>query len=96
MMNVVPLRQNAPCSDIVATLRLIADEIEQGKHCASQWPATTAVLVLGHQSERPEGPDVIMSRSNWTTHGFGPRHDVFTVRGLLATVLGNGFDSEDA
>jgi hypothetical protein len=92
--NVVKLHQPAPCEDIVAILRLIADEIESGEHSAAQWPATTAILILGHESQRTEG-DQLMHRCSWTTHGFGPRNDLFTVRGLLATIIGKGFDSGD-
>lgn len=95
-MNVVELRPAAACADIVATLRRIADDIESGNHAASEWPATTAVLVLGHYSERPDGKDMTLTRHEWATHGFGPRNDVFTCRGLLATVIGQGFDSDDA
>jgi hypothetical protein len=94
-LSVVQLHKPAPCEDIVRTLRVIADEIESGEHPAAEWPATTAVLILGHESQRPEDESVMMSRSAWTTHGFGPRHDIFTVKGLLATVLGQGFESAD-
>jgi hypothetical protein len=95
MTSVVQLHKPPPCEDIVATLRLIADEMESGEHSAAKWPATTAVVIFGHETQRPEGENIMMSRSAWTTHGFGPRHDIFTVKGLLATILGQGFDSKD-
>jgi hypothetical protein len=95
-LSVIQLHKAAPCDDIVRTLRVIADELESGEHNAAEWPATTAVLILAHESERPEGENVTMRRCQWTTHGFGPRNDLFSVRGILATVLGNGFDSDDA
>jgi hypothetical protein len=94
-LKVVELRPKAPCEDIVATLRVIADDIEAGRHDAGSWPATTAILILGHASERPDGPDVTLAKYHWHTHGFGPRNDIFTCRGLLATVIGQGFDSDD-
>jgi hypothetical protein len=95
MTNVLELRKPEPCEDIVATLRVIADEIESGEHEVAKWPATSAVLIFGHETQRPDGEDVVMRRTRWTTHGFGPRNDVFTLRGLIATVIGKGFDSGD-
>lgn len=94
-LSVVELRPMAPCADVVATLRRIADDIESGSHDAADWPATTAVLILAHLSERPDGPDMTVGRYRWTTHGFGPKADAFTVKGVLASVLGGGFNSGD-
>jgi hypothetical protein len=85
-LNVVQLHQPKPLSDVVATLRRIADEIEAGEH--GDWPVTTCVVVIGHSdSEVPVGDDTVNHRYFWQSYGIGPRHDVFTCKGLLAQAL---------
>lgn len=84
-MTVVQLHKQSPCAEIPATLRRIADDIEAGDH--GDWPVTTAVLVLGHTDAEYLVDDERVQRNYWTTFGLGPRADIFTVRGLLATVL---------
>lgn len=87
--NIVALKRDIPASEVVATLRRIADDIEGGD---PDWPVTTAVLLLGHAYEKPDGADRI---TGWhlRTHGVGPRADVFTVRGMLASAL-SGFGDD--
>lgn len=88
---IVPLRQPKGTDNVAATLRVIADEIDSGKY--SEWPITTAVLICGHESERPDGDGTVV-RTAWHTHGFGPRNGAFACRGLLASVLAGTFDSD--
>ena len=84
MTNVLTLHQERPVSDVPRVLRQIADEIDAGD---IDFPITTAVLVVGHVGgEIPEGM-ALFSEVNWQTYGFGPRSDVFSVRGLMATAL---------
>ena len=85
-MTVVKLHQERPCSDVVFALRDIAKQIEDGE---IEWPVTTAVLLLGHTgSEKPGGEEGEYSEEmHWQSYGFGPRRDVFTCRGLMATCL---------
>ena len=92
-MTVVQLHKAAPCEDLIETLRSIADDLEKGS--GPDWPVTTAVLVLGHSARKPAGEDEVMEETRWRTYGIGPRADVFTCRGLLASVIHRGFDSSD-
>lgn len=88
MDGVVTLHKPAPANDVPATLRRIADELEAG---TLDWPVTTAVVVFGHTGpERPSG-DERRQRNHWTTYGFGPRADSFTIRGLLSSVILDDF-----
>ncbi len=83
MTNVVALKPTRPCESLVATLRRIADEIEQGEE-----PWATGVLLLGNLGpERDDGDGGYSEDMTWRTYGFGPRNDIFTVRGLMATCL---------
>lgn len=94
--NVVALRQARPCSNIPATLRRIADEIEADE---LGWPVTTAVLILGHtDAETSTAPDGSYGEQNyWTTFAAGPRTSTFTVRGLVASAMRNwNHDDGDA
>lgn len=91
-MTVVALHKEKPCSDVTATLRRIADEIEAGD---IPWPVTTAIVVLAHRDEKPTGESSFLEHEQWQTYGFGPRCDTFTCRGVLATVIHRGFDSGD-
>lgn len=89
--NVLRLHKSAPADDVVSTLRRVADEIEAGE---IEWPVTTAVLVLGHtDAEVPDGDDRVQ-QIYWQTYGMGSRTDVFTVRGVLATVLNSWSDDD--
>jgi len=81
---VVHLHQERPCSEVPATLRRIADDIEAGRH--GDWPVTTCVLVIGHTGPEIPDPDGNLAQENfWRTYGAGPRCDSFTTRGLLMT-----------
>lgn len=91
-MTVVALRQEAPCGEISATLRRIADQIDGGD---IEWPISTAVLVLAHREERPDGDEQTIERTYWRTYGMGPRRDSFTCKGVLAEVIHKGFDKDD-
>ena len=84
MNSVVQLHQERPCNDVSATLRRIADKIEAGEH--GEWPVTTCIVLIGHtDSDIPMDKSVLCPRNHWSTYAAGPRADVFTVRGLLAT-----------
>jgi hypothetical protein len=81
-VSIVALHKPKPCEDVVATLRRIADDIENDE---VGWPVTTAVLVLGHtEAEVSVGGDLVQE-NHWETFGAGPRCDAYTVRGLLLT-----------
>jgi hypothetical protein len=92
-MTVVALHQERPCANVAYALRDIADQIERGEIA---WPVTTAVLLLGHTGpERPSDEEgEYKEESHWTTYGFGPRRDIFTCRGLMATCL-NRWNHDD-
>lgn len=93
-MTVVQLHKSAPCEDVVATLRRIADDIENGEH--GDWPVSTAVVVIGHSDSEVNDGENRIQRSYWRTFGAGPRADSFTVRGLLMTVISRwSHDEED-
>lgn len=92
-MKVVPLRKPMGCENIPDTLRLIADEIENGSY--ADWPVTAAVLICTHEDVRPEGGDTAIN-AHWTTHGLGPRaNSVFGIRGILASVMAWGMNGGD-
>lgn len=84
--NILRLHQSRPAADdVVKALRNIADDIEAGN---LEFPATTAVLVIGHTDpEVPCGDGARGQDLYWATFGMGPRNDTFTVRGLLMTAL---------
>jgi hypothetical protein len=84
-MSVVQLFKPPPCSDVVQSLRGIADQIEAGEH--GEYPVTSCIVVLGHTDAETAEDGVLFQRSYWHTYGLGPRSDSFTLRGLLATVL---------
>lgn len=84
-MSVIQLQQSKPCSDIPATLRRLADEIERGETEFS--PVTTCVVVLGHTSSERLVDGELQEQADWSTYGMGPRCDTFTVRGLMASAL---------
>jgi len=90
---IVSLRQDRPADNVTASLRRLADEIENGKH--GEWPVTTCIVLLGH-TDSPSNPDDegwAYTKSHYDTRGFGPRNDPFTIRGLMATCL-RGWSSE--
>lgn len=93
-MSVVALYQARPIDDVAHSLRRLADRIEAGEY---DWPITTCIVTLGHTGAEtlPDADNVIHHSYHWDTMGFGPRTDVFTVRGLLSTVLHNDWGSED-
>lgn len=84
--NIIQLHQARPnADDVVKALRSIADEIEAGQ---LGFPATTAVLVIGHTDPEIACGDGDRGQNlYWSTFGMGPRNDTFTVRGLLMTAL---------
>lgn len=85
-MSVVSLHRDHPANDVVGSLRRLADEIEAGEH--GDWPVTTCVVMLGHtDGERPVEDEQIEQRAYWDTRCFGIRSGVFTVRGLIASVM---------
>lgn len=90
-MNVVPLRPAKPCDDIAGSLRRLADDIEAD----SDHPITTCVVVMGHTDAEtnPDENGSCYASTYWRVHGYGPRTDTFTVRGLLASAT-REWDSE--
>ena len=92
-MTVLQLHKPKPCGDVVDGLRKLADQIETGD---PDWPVTTCVVCLGHTGSEtnPDERGFTYQAVRWRTHGYGPRTDNFTVRGLLATI-GNRWDNEE-
>ena len=81
-MNVVELHPTLTCENIVAGLRVLADEIEAGEY---DIVPTLAVVVLGEEGERKDR-DGITEHFNWRTHGFG-KGSYFSWKGLLASAM---------
>lgn len=81
-MNVVELRPNLTCENIVAGLRALADDIEDGEY---DFVPTLAVVVIAEEGERKD-PEGITEHYNWRTHGFG-KGSYFAWRGLLASAM---------
>lgn len=88
-MNVVELRPNHNCLDIVKGLRAIADDIEAG---AYGFEPELAAIVLGFDQQKLER-DGVAVRYGWQTHGLGEKATAFTTRGLLASAL-NDFNGD--
>lgn len=82
---VEPIRPDSPADDIATALRRIADELEEGAYDL----VTSCAVVLGHTEEKPDGEDFSLHSESVEIFGVGPRHDVFTIRGLLSTALTN-------
>lgn len=84
MKLVEPIRPSRPADCIVTGLRNIIELIESGELGL----LTSAVVVVGHTGEDP-GPDANTSvlTEQVQVFGLGPRHDAFTVRGLMMTGL---------
>ncbi len=80
---VVPIRPQHEADDIVQALRNIADDIEAGEFDL----VTTAVVVLGHTETVGSGDGYTTELERCELFGVGPRHDIFTVRGLLSTAI---------
>jgi CobQ-like glutamine amidotransferase family enzyme len=81
MTNVIELKKPIVADDIIAGLRGLADRIESGE---VEGPITTAMVILGHTWETREGDDI--GHHGWTdSYAFGPRCDLFTCRGLIAS-----------
>ena len=85
-MTVLQLHKPIPADDVVGGLRGLADSIEKGE---IEWPVTTCVVCLGHTGSlsNPDTSGYVWQGVHWRTHGYGPRVDNFTVRGLLSTVI---------
>lgn len=91
--NILQLHQPKPCNDVASSLRRLADQIEAGEH--GDWPVTTCIVVLGHtDAEYPASDGMLVQSNHWGTYGFGPRTDIFTTRGLLATAIRNWGDDD--
>lgn len=80
MAEIAVLHPERNADDIVTALRAIANDIEAGVHGL----CTTAVVVIGHTNSRPAEDGELVSYHH-EVFGAGPRHDPFTVRGLLFT-----------
>lgn len=83
---VVQLHKDKPATEIPETLRRLADKIERGEGLEI---VTTALLVLGHTSEKPSKtePNITQFHAEHELFALGPRVDLFTVRGLLGHAL---------
>ena len=83
---IISLAKIAPQTDIVKGLRNLADLIETK---SDDVPAviSTCVVILGHTEKKLLDNNEIEHSSIWDRWCWGPRNDIFTIRGLLATVL---------
>lgn len=81
--DILKLHQGVPADDIAATLRQLADDIEAGERGV----VTTAIVCLGHTLADFKEDGMVVSGYDADTFAFGPRADVFTVRGLMVTCL---------
>jgi len=92
-VTVLQLHKPKPADDVVDGLRKLADSIEAGD---IDWPVTTAIVVLGHtgSDSNPDENGHTWQSVHWRTHGYGPRTDNFTVRGLLMTAV-TKWDNEE-
>jgi hypothetical protein len=86
--NIVPIAKPFAPDDVPATLRRIANDIEQGEHGLM----TTCLVVLGHTADGPVQDGVKLQKERYELFGCGPRCDSFTVRGLLLTVATRELD----
>jgi hypothetical protein len=89
--NVTQIAKPFAPDEIPATLRRIADEVEQGEYGLM----TTCLVVLGHTSDRPGDDGDKVHQERHELFGCGPRCDMFTVRGLLLTVATRSLDGGD-
>jgi len=69
----------------VVELRRIADALEKGEYGLM----TSAVLVLGHTNQKVLDDGQVEHTIESHTFSAGPRDDLFTVKGLLLTGLGD-------
>lgn len=76
---IVPLHKPKAADDMVKGLRRIADELEKGEYGL----ITTCAVVLGHSDEKSDGEEMAVQGMTIEVFGLGPRHDPFTVNGLL-------------
>jgi hypothetical protein len=82
----VVLRPDKGANDIGRALRAIADDVDAGVYGM----LTTCAVVIGHTYERENpGTDYSAVAERWTSFGIGPRHDPFTIKGLLITAIGD-------
>ena len=65
-------------------LRLIADDIEHGEY---DFPISTCVVLLAHADNEHEQDGIMVEPYYYESHACGPRADVFTVRGVVSTIL---------
>jgi len=80
-MTPVPLRPVLGAENVSATLRRIADQIEQGEY----GPIATAALCLGNTRSVPNNEGGERLSADHELFGLGPRCDIFSIRGLLLT-----------
>jgi hypothetical protein len=84
-MQLVQLHRSAPQDDIVGGLRNLADQIEAGQ-VEGMDVITTVVVALGHTCAKPIENGLIEHAVDYEMFSWGPRKDLFTVRGLLASI----------
>lgn len=81
-LSVVELRPKHACTDIVQSLRNLADDIEQEKY---DYQPDMALVILGAES-RTQVPDGFVDKFEWSSHGMGEM-TFFQGQGLAATFL---------
>jgi hypothetical protein len=79
--NIVAIQKSFAPDNIVAGLRKLADQIEDGEYGLR----TTCLVVLGHTDDRIDADGDKRHSSDFELFGYGPRCDTFTTRGLLLT-----------
>jgi hypothetical protein len=84
--NIVSLHKPPMQEDIIRGLRNLADKLEQEGAEAYDMPVvSTVVVVMGHSEVKP-AEDGDLAHTTWLeTFAWGPRCDIFTMRGLLVS-----------
>lgn len=84
MTQPIQLHRALPQDDIVGGLRNLADQIEQGD--VSMDVISTVVVALGHSRVTPIEGGELAHDAEYDMYSWGPRKDMFTIRGLLTTI----------
>lgn len=87
LAGVTPIRKPIAATNVSASLRKLADDIDAG--LPDFQVITTCVVLLGHtySESNPDKNGNMEQRVDFSTRGFGSRCDTFTVRGLMASCL---------
>ena len=82
--NIVAIKKPFAADDVVKGLRKIADEIEAGEY---GFPVTTCIVLIGNTYQTNRTAEGVSEMADSEYFALGPRTDLFTCRGLIATGL---------